>query len=112
VIELLQKAVLRNLQSDKFDDTYYCIKDRLLLSWIKSAVKMVKFKPFQGAFAAVIKPNSSKTWKQHCFPCLDAEEIFLAAVIIQVSPIYAKIRQGFTKQVKARPNHTNCHACS
>jgi hypothetical protein len=67
---------------------------------------------FQGAFAAVIKPNSSKTWKKNCFPCLDAEEIFLASVIIQVSPMYAKIRQGFTKQVKARRNHTNCHACS
>ena len=51
---------------------------------------LVKLKQFQGAVDAARKANSSKTWKEVCFACVDAEEFRLAQicglnVIIQVA---------------------------
>ena len=50
----------------------------------------MKLKQFQGAVDAARKANSSKTWKEVCFACVDAEEFRLAQIcglniIIQVS---------------------------
>ena len=58
-------------------------------NWAKLAVTLVKLKQFQGAVDAARKANSSKTWKEVCFACVDAEEFRLAQIcglniIIQV----------------------------
>ncbi|KAE9454428.1 hypothetical protein C3L33_13667, partial [Rhododendron williamsianum] len=53
---------------------------------------LVKLKQFQGAVDAARKANSSKTWKEVCFACVDAEEFHLAQIcglniIIQVDDL-------------------------
>ncbi|KAL2541769.1 Clathrin heavy chain 1 [Abeliophyllum distichum] len=52
----------------------------------------VKLKQFQGAVDAARKANSSKTWKEVCFACVDAEEFRLAQIcglniIVQVDDL-------------------------
>lgn len=59
-------------------------------NWAKLAITLVKLQQFQGAVDAARKANSSKTWKEVCFACVDAEEFRLAQIcglniIIQVS---------------------------
>ncbi|KAJ0021343.1 hypothetical protein Pint_32516 [Pistacia integerrima] len=61
-------------------------------NWAKLAVTLVKLKQFQGAVDAARKANSSKTWKEVCFACVDAEEFRLAQIcglniIIQVDDL-------------------------
>ncbi|KAG5521371.1 hypothetical protein RHGRI_033813 [Rhododendron griersonianum] len=49
-------------------------------NWAKLASTLVKLKQFQGAVDAARKANSSKTWKEVCFACVDAEEFHLAQI--------------------------------
>ncbi|KAL7229187.1 hypothetical protein ACSBR2_007811 [Camellia fascicularis] len=61
-------------------------------NWAKLAVTLVKLRQFQGAVDAARKANSSKTWKEVCFACVDAEEFRLAQIcglniIIQVDDL-------------------------
>ncbi|XP_020680390.1 clathrin heavy chain 1 [Dendrobium catenatum] len=61
-------------------------------NWAKLASTLVKLKQFQGAVDAARKANSSKTWKEVCFACVDAEEFRLAQIcglniIIQVDDL-------------------------
>jgi clathrin heavy chain len=76
-----------------YDDTLYeaaKIIFSFISNWAKLAVTLVKLQQFQGAVDAARKANSSKTWKEVCFACVDAEEFRLAQicglnVIIQVT---------------------------
>uniref|UniRef100_A0A2P2MW85 Clathrin heavy chain n=1 Tax=Rhizophora mucronata TaxID=61149 RepID=A0A2P2MW85_RHIMU len=61
-------------------------------NWAKLAITLVKLKQFQGAVDAARKANSTKTWKEVCFACVDAEEFRLAQIcglniIIQVDEL-------------------------
>ncbi|KAK8955806.1 Clathrin heavy chain 2 [Platanthera guangdongensis] len=61
-------------------------------NWAKLAITLVKLKQFQGAVDAARKANSSKTWKEVCFACVDAEEFRLAQIcglniIVQVDDL-------------------------
>ncbi|KAG9438371.1 hypothetical protein H6P81_021683 [Aristolochia fimbriata] len=61
-------------------------------NWAKLAVTLVKRKQFQGAVDAARKANRSKTWKEVCFACGDAEEfrlaqIFRLSIIVQVDEL-------------------------
>ncbi|XP_031504649.1 clathrin heavy chain 2-like isoform X3 [Nymphaea colorata] len=61
-------------------------------NWGKLASTLVKLRQFQGAVDAARKANSSKTWKEVCFACVDAEEFRLAQIcglniIIQVDDL-------------------------
>ncbi|KAG9439771.1 hypothetical protein H6P81_019936 [Aristolochia fimbriata] len=61
-------------------------------NWAKLAVTLVKHKQFQGAVDAARKANRSKTWKEVCFACGDAEEfrlaqIFRLSIIVQVDEL-------------------------
>ncbi|BAT81103.1 Clathrin heavy chain 2 [Vigna angularis] len=61
-------------------------------NWAKLAITLVKLNQFQGAVDAARKANSSKTWKEVCFACVDAEEFRLAQIcglniIIQVDDL-------------------------
>ncbi|XP_031493982.1 clathrin heavy chain 2 [Nymphaea colorata] len=61
-------------------------------NWAKLACTLVKLKQFQGAVDAARKANSSKTWKEVCFACVDAEEFRLAQIcglniIVQVDDL-------------------------
>jgi clathrin heavy chain len=61
-------------------------------NWAKLAITLVKLQQFQGAVDAARKANSSKTWKEVCFACVDAEEFRLAQIcglniIIQVDDL-------------------------
>jgi clathrin heavy chain len=58
-------------------------------NWPRLASTLVKLHQFQGAVDAARKANSSRTWKEVCFACVDAEEFRLAQIcglniIIQV----------------------------
>ncbi|XP_058100764.1 clathrin heavy chain 2-like isoform X2 [Magnolia sinica] len=61
-------------------------------NWAKLASTLVKLRQFQGAVDAARKANSSKTWKEVCFACVDAEEFRLAQIcglniIVQVDDL-------------------------
>ncbi|CAJ0571334.1 unnamed protein product, partial [Mesorhabditis spiculigera] len=49
-------------------------------NFAKLAVTLVKLQEFQGAVDAARKANSTKTWKQVCFACVDAGEFRLAQI--------------------------------
>ncbi|KAI8527522.1 hypothetical protein RHMOL_Rhmol12G0082200 [Rhododendron molle] len=55
------------------------IKEFILMPNAKLASTLV-IKQFQGAVDAARKANSSKTWKEVCFACVDAEEFHLAQI--------------------------------
>ena len=87
-------ANLPNVGDRLYDEALYeaaKIIFAFISNWAKLAVTLVKLKQFQGAVDAARKANSSKTWKEVCFACVDAEEFRLAQicglnVIIQVIP--------------------------
>ncbi|KAG2394918.1 Clathrin heavy chain 2 [Vigna angularis] len=88
-------ANLPNVGDRLYDETLYeaaKIIFAFISNWAKLAVTLVKLKQFQGAVDAARKANSSKTWKEVCFACVDAEEFRLAQicglnVIIQVDDL-------------------------
>ncbi|THU69571.1 hypothetical protein C4D60_Mb08t15820 [Musa balbisiana] len=88
-------ANLQNIGDRLFDDALYeaaKIIFAFISNWAKLASTLVKLKQFQGAVDAARKANSSKTWKEVCFACVDAEEFRLAQicglnVIIQVDDL-------------------------
>ncbi|KAH7731613.1 clathrin heavy chain [Aphelenchoides avenae] len=49
-------------------------------NYAKLAVTLVKLGDFQGAVDAARKANSTKTWKQVCFACVDNQEFRLAQI--------------------------------
>ncbi|KAL2317470.1 LOW QUALITY PROTEIN: hypothetical protein Fmac_031346 [Flemingia macrophylla] len=88
-------ANLPNVGDRLYDDALYeaaKIVFAFISNWTKLAVTLVKLKQFQGAVDAARKAKSSKTWKEVCFACVDAEE-FLSAricglnVIVQVDDL-------------------------
>jgi len=86
-------ANLPNVGDRLYDEKLYeaaKIIFAFISNWAKLAVTLVKLQQFQGAVDAARKANSSKTWKEVCFACVDAEEFRLAQicglnVIIQVT---------------------------
>ncbi|KAL2317475.1 hypothetical protein Fmac_031351 [Flemingia macrophylla] len=88
-------ANLPNVGDRLYDDALYeaaKIIFAFISLWAKLAVTLVKLKQFQGAIDASRKANSSKTWKEVCFACIDAEEFLLAricglSVIVQVDDL-------------------------
>ncbi|KAG6551189.1 hypothetical protein Mapa_007425 [Marchantia paleacea] len=61
-------------------------------NWARLASTLVKLQQFQGAVDAARKANSSRTWKEVCFACVDAEEFRLAQIcglniIVQVDDL-------------------------
>ncbi|KAG6533335.1 hypothetical protein ZIOFF_007202 [Zingiber officinale] len=88
-------ANLQNVGDRLFDDALYeaaKIIFAFISNWAKLASTLVKLKQFQGAVDAARKANSSKTWKEVCFACVDAEEFRLAQIcalniIIQVDDL-------------------------
>jgi clathrin heavy chain len=85
-------ANLQNVGDRLYDEALYeaaKIIFRFISNWAKLAVTHVKLKEFQSAVDAARKANSSKTWKEVCFACVDSEEFRLAQIcglniIIQV----------------------------
>ncbi|CAL9044685.1 unnamed protein product [Musa banksii] len=88
-------ANLQNVGDRLFDDALYeaaKIIFTFISNWAKLASTLVKLRQFQGAVDAARKANSSKTWKEVCFACVDAEEFRLAQIcglniIIQVDDL-------------------------
>ncbi|GLT43224.1 hypothetical protein SLA2020_171910 [Shorea laevis] len=88
-------ANLQNVGDRLYDEALYeaaKIIFAFISNWAKLAVTLVKLKQFQGAVDAARKANSSKTWKEVCFACVDAEEFRLAQIcglniIIQVDDL-------------------------
>ncbi|KAL8144041.1 hypothetical protein V2J09_017073 [Rumex salicifolius] len=88
-------ANLQNVGDKLYDEALYeaaKIIYAFISNWAKLACTLVKLKQFQGAVDAARKANSSKTWKEVCFACVDAEEFRLAQicglnVIIQVDDL-------------------------
>ncbi|GAB2274517.1 Clathrin heavy chain [Dionaea muscipula] len=88
-------ANLQNVGDRLYDEALYeaaKIIFAFISNWAKLACTLVKLKQFQGAVDAARKANSSKTWKEVCFACVDAEEFRLAQicglnVIIQVDDL-------------------------
>ncbi|CAD5174389.1 unnamed protein product [Musa acuminata subsp. malaccensis] len=88
-------ANLQNVGDRLFDDALYeaaKIIFAFISNWAKLACTLVKLKQFQGAVDAARKANSTKTWKEVCFACVDAEEFRLAQIcglniIIQVDDL-------------------------
>ncbi|CAN6705271.1 unnamed protein product [Malus baccata var. baccata] len=88
-------ANLQNVGDRLYDEALYeaaKIIYAFISNWAKLAVTLVKLKQFQGAVDAARKANSSKTWKEVCFACVDAEEFRLAQIcglniIIQVDDL-------------------------
>ncbi|RVW56591.1 Clathrin heavy chain 2 [Vitis vinifera] len=85
-------ANLQNVGDRLYDEALYeaaKIIFAFISNWAKLACTLVKLRQFQGAVDAARKANSSKTWKEVCFACVDAEEFRLAQIcglniIIQV----------------------------
>ncbi|KAJ1401185.1 Tetratricopeptide-like helical domain superfamily, partial [Sesbania bispinosa] len=70
-------ANLQNVGDRLYDEALYeaaKIIFAFISNWAKLAITLVKLKQFQGAVDAARKANSSKTWKEVCFACVDAEE--------------------------------------
>ncbi|KAM7270794.1 hypothetical protein ACFE04_030008 [Oxalis oulophora] len=88
-------ANLQGVGDRLYDETLYeaaKIIYAFISNWAKLAVTLVKLKQFQSAVDAARKANSSKTWKEVCFACVDAEEFRLAQIcglniIIQVDDL-------------------------
>ncbi|CAI9762259.1 unnamed protein product [Fraxinus pennsylvanica] len=88
-------ASLPNVGDRLYDEELYeaaKIIFAFISNWAKLAVTLVKLKQFQGAVDAARKANSSKTWKEVCFACVDAEEFRLAQIcglniIVQVDDL-------------------------
>ncbi|KAE8039296.1 hypothetical protein FH972_011723 [Carpinus fangiana] len=88
-------ANLQNVGDRLYDEALYeaaKIIYAFISNWAKLAVTLVKLQQFQGAVDAARKANSSKTWKEVCFACVDAEEFRLAQIcglniIIQVDDL-------------------------
>ncbi|KAJ6670981.1 CLATHRIN HEAVY CHAIN RELATED [Salix viminalis] len=88
-------ANLQNVGDRLYDEALYeaaKIIFRFISNWAKLAVTHVKLKEFQSAVDAARKANSSKTWKEVCFACVDSEEFRLAQIcglniIIQVDDL-------------------------
>uniref|UniRef100_A0A166BZ42 Clathrin heavy chain n=1 Tax=Daucus carota subsp. sativus TaxID=79200 RepID=A0A166BZ42_DAUCS len=88
-------ANLHNVGDRLYDEALYeaaKIIYAFISNWAKLAVTLVKLKQFQGAVDAARKANSSKTWKEVCFACVDAEEFRLAQIcglniIVQVDDL-------------------------
>ncbi|CAJ2653424.1 unnamed protein product [Trifolium pratense] len=88
-------ANLQNVGDRLYDEALYeaaKIIFSFISNWAKLAITLVKLQQFQGAVDAARKANSSKTWKEVCFACVDAEEFRLAQIcglniIIQVDDL-------------------------
>ncbi|KAA8549428.1 hypothetical protein F0562_001099 [Nyssa sinensis] len=88
-------ANLQNVGDRLYDDALYeaaKIIFAFISNWAKLASTLVKLRQFQGAVDAARKANSSKTWKEVCFACVDADEFRLAQIcglniIIQVDDL-------------------------
>lgn len=88
-------ANFQNVGDRLYDDTLYeaaKIISAFISNWAKLACTLVKLRQFRGAVDAARKANSSKTWKEVCFACVDAEEFRLAQIcglniIIQVDDL-------------------------
>lgn len=64
-----------------FDDKMYDAAKLLfnnVSNYAKLAITLVRLGEFQGAVDAARKANSTKTWKEVCFSCVDAQEFRLA----------------------------------
>ncbi|PON85444.1 Clathrin, heavy chain [Trema orientale] len=88
-------ANLQNVGDRLYDEALYeaaKIIYAFISNWAKLAITLVKLKQFQNAVDAARKANSTKTWKEVCFACVDAEEFRLAQIcglniIIQVDDL-------------------------
>ncbi|KAF4346608.1 hypothetical protein G4B88_022023 [Cannabis sativa] len=88
-------ANLQNVGDRLYDEALYeaaKIIYAFISNWAKLAVTLVKLQQFQNAVDAARKANSTKTWKEVCFACVDAEEFRLAQIcglniIIQVDDL-------------------------
>ncbi|KAE7996591.1 hypothetical protein FH972_001302 [Carpinus fangiana] len=88
-------ANLQNVGDRLYDEALYeaaKIIFTFISNWAKLAITLVKLRQFQSAVDAARKANSSKTWKEVCFACVDAEEFRLAQIcglniIIQVDDL-------------------------
>ncbi|KAG5064403.1 hypothetical protein JHK85_005586 [Glycine max] len=88
-------ANLQNVGDRLYDEALYeaaKIIFAFISNWAKLAITLVKLQQFQGAVDAARKANSSKTWKEVCFACVDAEEFRLAQIcglniIVQVDDL-------------------------
>lgn len=88
-------ANLQGVGDRLFDEDLYeaaKIIFAFISNWAKLASTLVKLRQFQGAVDAARKANSSKTWKEVCFACVDAEEFRLAQIcglniIVQVDDL-------------------------
>uniref|UniRef100_A9U2Z4 Clathrin heavy chain n=1 Tax=Physcomitrium patens TaxID=3218 RepID=A9U2Z4_PHYPA len=89
---------LANLQTvgDRlFDDSLYEAAKIIfthISNWARLASTLVKIHQYQAAVDAARKANNSRTWKEVCFACVDAEEFRLAQicglnVIVQVDDL-------------------------
>ncbi|KAG1339071.1 putative mitogen-activated protein kinase kinase kinase 18 [Cocos nucifera] len=71
-----------NLQN--VGDRLYDEAAKIIFAFISNSAKLagtlVKLKQFPGAVVAARRANSSKTWKEVCFACVDAEEFRLAQI--------------------------------
>ncbi|KAJ3618400.1 hypothetical protein MTP99_006399 [Tenebrio molitor] len=64
-----------------FDDKMYDAAKLLynnVSNFARLAITLVHLKEFQGAVDSARKANSTRTWKEVCFACVDAEEFRLA----------------------------------
>ncbi|KAG5544936.1 hypothetical protein RHGRI_017409 [Rhododendron griersonianum] len=76
-------ANLPNVGDHLYDEGLYEAAEiffAFIRNWAKLASTLVKLKQFQGAVDAARKACSSKTWKEVCFACVDAEEFGLAQI--------------------------------
>ncbi|GBG80598.1 hypothetical protein CBR_g31057 [Chara braunii] len=96
--ELISLPHVANIQSvgDRcFDEALYEAAKILfthISNWQRLAVTLIKLQQFQGAVDAARKANSTRTWKEVCFACVDAEEFRLAQlcglnIIVQVDDL-------------------------
>ncbi|XXG67428.1 hypothetical protein AAC387_Pa06g0783 [Persea americana] len=88
-------ANLQNVGDRLYDEALYeaaKVIFTFISNWSRLASTLVKLRQFQGAVDAARKANSSKTWKEVCFACVDAEEFRLAQIcglniIVQVDDL-------------------------
>ena len=98
-------ANLQNVGDRLYDDELYeaaKIIFAFISNWAKLASTLVKLKQFQGAVDAARKANSSKTWKEVCFACVDAEEFRLAQICGLNIIIQVTISRAFSFFLKLR----------
>ncbi|KAF9598321.1 hypothetical protein IFM89_026610 [Coptis chinensis] len=88
-------ANLQNIGDRLFDEALYeaaKIIYGFISNWAKMTCTLVMLKQFHSAVDAARKANSSNTWKEVCFACVDAEEFRLAQIcgrniIVQVDDL-------------------------